>query len=64
MLSHELSRALCADRQREIERTLVKRRLLEELAIRRTDASGDGPSSADGDARTGASASRVLGPAR
>jgi hypothetical protein len=64
MLSHELCRALDADRQREIERTLVRRRLLEVLAIRPAGTSREDATPADGDARTGASGSRVLGPAR
>ena len=64
MFSLELCRSIYADRQREIERAMLRRRLLEVLASRQTGVADDGPLSGGRDARPGASGSPVLGPAR
>jgi hypothetical protein len=42
MYSLELSRAIAADRQRELEKALHHRRLLEILAVRAMDQAEDG----------------------
>lgn len=64
MFSLELYRSIYADRQREVERAMLHRRLLEVLAMRRAGTADDGAAIGARDSRPEASGSPVLGPAR
>jgi hypothetical protein len=64
MFSLELCRAMDADRQRQVERAMLRRRLLDALAIRSTGHAHEGSMSAGRDTRPGTSGSPALGPAR
>jgi hypothetical protein len=64
MFSIELCRAIDADRKREVERAMLRRRLLEALAIRPTLPAGGQSMPGGRDARPGTSGSPALGPAR
>jgi hypothetical protein len=64
MFSLELVRAIEADRARQVERAMVRRRLMEAIATRPTSHSEEGSMSAGRDPRPGTSGSPVLGPSR
>jgi hypothetical protein len=64
MFSLELCRAIYADREREVERAMRRRRLLEVLAIRPASRTDEGPSTGGRETRTGPASSSALGPAR
>jgi hypothetical protein len=63
MMNLELSRAISADRERQVERVLRRRRLLDALAIRPTTRSDDGTWPGDRDPRAGRSGNPALGSA-
>lgn len=63
MYSLELTRAIAADRQREVEKALRHRRLLEILAVRAIEQ-GDAQSRSDQTAQSGSPCAPALGPAR
>jgi hypothetical protein len=64
MFSLELVRAIQADRLLQVERAMVRRRLLEAIAIRPTSHSEEGSTSGGRDPRPGTAGSPVLGPSR
>jgi hypothetical protein len=61
MYSLELCRSIHADREREVERVMRRRRLLELLAIRSDDRDESGPGPRSRDPRPGPSGARALG---
>jgi hypothetical protein len=63
MINLELCRALSADRERQVERVLRRRRLLDAMSIRPTTRSDDGTWPGDRDPRTGTSGNPALGSA-
>jgi hypothetical protein len=64
MFSLELCRAIDADRQRQVERAMLRRRLLDALAIRPTGPAEGDSMSGGRDTRPGTAGSAALGPAR
>jgi hypothetical protein len=66
MINLELCRALSADRERQVERVLHRRRLLDAIAIRPSARPDDAswPGDRDRDQRAGTSGTPALGSAR
>jgi hypothetical protein len=64
MFSLELSRAISADRQRQIERALHQRRLLDSLALGTTQQAEDGQHPGGRATQPGSQCAPVLGQAR
>ena len=64
MFDLELGRAIYAERQRQIEQALRRRRLLDSIATRETSHTSDGSRPDGRDKRTGTSGNPALGSAR
>jgi hypothetical protein len=63
MMNLELCRAISADRERQVERVLRRRRLLDSIAIRSSTRTEDGTWPGDRDPRAGTSGNPALGSA-
>jgi hypothetical protein len=63
MMNLELCRALSADRERQVERVLRRRRLLDSIAVRDTSRTSDTSRPDSRDPRTGTSGNPALGSA-
>ena len=63
MFDLELSRAIYAERQRQIEQALRRRRLLDSIAIRETRGTSEGARPDGRDKRAGTSGNPALGSA-
>ncbi len=61
MFDLELSRAIYAERQRQIEQALRRRRLLDSIAVREPSRTSDGSRPDGRDQRAGTSGSPALG---